>query len=61
MTITEMTALKENLEREARKWNGYLQTIPEENRAEREKELTRLLLETWLKGHQWDGSKGMPR
>ena len=59
MTITEVAALKDRMEKEARKWNGYLGTI--ESKGERDKELARLLMETWLSGHLWTPEKGPPR
>ena len=46
MTIVEIEALKEKMSREARKWIGYLETVPD--RETKEKELTRKLMETYL-------------
>lgn len=48
MNIVELEKLKDRQEREARKWVGYLETVPD--RKEREKELTRKLTEVWLEG-----------
>jgi hypothetical protein len=47
MTIEELERLKEQMDREARKWVAYLESTPPELR---EKELSRKLLETWLEG-----------
>jgi len=50
MNILELSELKTRLEKEARKWVGYLESVP--TKEEKEKELTRKLMETWLEGHQ---------
>ena len=49
MKIEEIATLQEEMVREARKWIGYLETV--QTKEEREKELTRKLMETWLEGY----------
>jgi hypothetical protein len=46
----DLVELKERLEREAKKWVGYLDSV--KLKETREKELTRLLMETYLRGRQ---------
>ena len=50
MDIAQLEKLDERMAREARKWIGYLETVSA--REEREKELKRKLIETYLEGRQ---------
>lgn len=49
MTVNELMEMKVRMERTARKWIAYLEPLRTE---EAEKELTRLLCETYLEGRQ---------
>lgn len=48
MTIDKLAKLKDAMDKEAHKWVSYLDTLPK--RADRERELSRKLLETFLEG-----------
>ena len=50
MNIEQIAKLDERMAREARKWIGYLETVA--SREEREKELKRKLVETYLEAAQ---------